>query len=66
LHFSLGAVHDGTGVAIACPASNNNIMNASVGAYTNSTNLFYFSNCSMNSFKLTLLTPDFFLPVFSL
>ena len=36
-NFSLGAVHDQTGNATSCPASNNNIMTASVGAYTNST-----------------------------
>ena len=54
----LGAVHDGSGSAINCSASNNNIMTPAVGAYSNGTNLFYFSQCSINSFKETLLTPD--------
>ena len=58
-NFSLGAIHDQTGTAISCPASNNNIMTSSVGAYTNSTNMFYFSNCSIISFKQTLLTSDY-------
>ena len=58
-NFSLGAVHDQTGTAISCLASNNHIMTSSLGAYTNATNMFYFSNCSINSFKQTLLTPDY-------
>ena len=36
-NFSLGAVHDQTGNATSCPASNSNIMTAGVGDYTNST-----------------------------
>jgi hypothetical protein len=55
---SLGAVHDGTGAAISCPASLNNIMNSVVGRYPDSGNLFYFSNCTINSFKATLLTSN--------
>ena len=57
--FSLGAVHDQTGIASSCPASSNYIMTSSVGSYTNATNSFYFSNCSITSFKKTILTSDF-------
>jgi hypothetical protein len=58
LKSSLGAVHDGTGAAISCPASLNNIMNSVVGRYPDSGNLFYFSNCTINSFKAALLTSN--------
>ncbi len=34
-------------------------MTTSVGSYTNSSNLFRFSFCSIKSFKATLLTPDY-------
>ena len=57
--FSLGAVHDQSLAALSCPASNNNIMTPSVGTFTNSSNLFFFSNCSVWSFKQTILSPDF-------
>jgi hypothetical protein len=33
-------------------------MTPSLGSYSNGTNLFYFSQCSINSFKNTLLTTD--------
>jgi hypothetical protein len=56
--FSLGAYHDGTGSAAACPASSNNIMTPLLGLYSNVNGLFYFSNCSINSFKQTLLSYD--------
>jgi hypothetical protein len=58
LKSSLGAVHDGTGAAISCPASSNYIMNPVVGRYPDNGNLFYFSNCTINSFKATLLTSN--------
>ena len=58
LILSLGAVHDGTGSAILCYPSINNIMTSRFGSYSNGTNLFYFSQCSINSFKNTLLTTD--------
>lgn len=58
IDFSLGAYHDGTNVAVNCPGSNNNIMTTSVGSYTNSSNLFKFSSCSIKSFKATLLTSN--------
>jgi hypothetical protein len=59
LFFSrLGAIHDGTGDAISCPASMNNIMTASIGRYNNANGLYYYSNCSINAIKSTLLTPD--------
>ena len=48
-------MHDQTGTALSCLSSTNNIMTYSVGTYKNSTNLFYFSNCSVSSFKKTLL-----------
>ena len=56
--LSLGGIHDGTYAASACPASSNYIMTASVGTSQNATNLFYFSNCTLDTFKSTLLTPD--------
>ncbi len=56
---SLGAVHDGTGAAIRCPAFSNYMMTAIVGTYqTNLQNLNFFSNCSKNSIKENLLTSD--------
>ena len=54
IYFSLGAVHDGTGVAVNCTASSNNMMTAVIGLYSNAQNLFFFSNCSVNSFKKLL------------
>ena len=45
-------------MASACKASANNIMTPSFGMYTNSSNLYYFSNCSINSFKASLLSPN--------
>ncbi len=56
--YSLGAVHDATGVAINCSASSNYMMTAVVGAYSNGENLYSFSNCSINSFKSTLLNTN--------
>ena len=57
-NLSLGAEHDQTGRATACPASSNYIMTSSIGSYSNSSNLFYFSPCSVSSFKRTVLTAD--------
>ena len=34
-------------------------MTSSIGSYSNATNLFFFSNCSKNSFKQTLLSADY-------
>jgi hypothetical protein len=58
----LGAVHDGTtykGInASRCPASANNVMTPSVGAFYDATAMYYFSDCSIDAFKNTLLTQD--------
>lgn len=54
----LGASADGTGIASSCSASKNNIMTPIIGSYPNSNGLNYFSNCSINSFKASLLTPN--------
>ena len=58
----LGAVHDGTSYeginAIACPATGNNIMTPSVGSFYYPNAMYYFSKCSVEAFKNTLLTPD--------
>jgi hypothetical protein len=56
--ISLGAYHDGSGSATACPESSNNIMTPFLGLYSNANGLFHFSNCSINSFKQTLLSYD--------
>ena len=59
-YFSLGAVHDGTVInsadASQCPASDNYIMTPNLGAFSNPHNLYYYSNCSINQFKKTLLS----------
>jgi hypothetical protein len=57
IYLSLGAIHDGTGDK-NCLASDNYIMTPSVGMNSNATNLYYFSNCSLNHFKSHLLTAD--------
>jgi hypothetical protein len=57
-YLSLGAVHDGTNATAKCPAKANYIMTASFGISQNSSNLMLFSNCSLNSFKTVLLSPD--------
>ena len=58
----LGAVHDGTffqGIdARSCPASSNNIMTAQVGTFFKANAMYYFSECSIEEFKNTLLTLD--------
>ena len=58
----LGAVHDGTffsGIdAKSCPASRNNIMAPSVGSSNDAKAMYSFSDCSIEAFKNTLLTPD--------
>ena len=58
----LGAVHDGTtykGInASRCPASANNVMTPSVGAFYDATAMYYFSECSIDAFKNTFLTHD--------
>ena len=58
----LGAVHDGQtyqGIdASRCPASANNIMTPNVGAFYDATAMYYFSDCSIDAFKNTLLTQD--------
>lgn len=54
----LGATSDGIGMASSCSASKNNIMTPIIGSYLNSNGLYYFSNCSINSFKASLLTPN--------
>lgn len=56
--LSLGAGKDGSGKAIACPASANYIMTPVAGYYGNSNNFYYYSKCSINSFKSTLLTSN--------
>jgi hypothetical protein len=58
LYFRLGATFDGTADAISCPASMNNIMTPTIGRYTNASGYLYYSNCSINAIKSTLLTPD--------
>ena len=57
-NFSLGAVHDGTSVAVNCSSSSNYMMTSVIGANDNVTNLYYFSNCSISSFKSNLLNSD--------
>ena len=58
----LGAAHDGTvylGIdATSCPASKNNIMTPKVGSFYDANAMYYFSSCSIEAFKNTLLTPD--------
>ncbi len=58
----LGAVHDGTTFqgkdATSCPAGDNNIMTPNVGAFSNANAMFFFSSCSIDAFKSTLLSPD--------
>ena len=58
----LGAVHDGTffqGIdARSCPASSNNIMTPKVGTFFKPNAMYFFSECSIEAFKNTLLTPD--------
>ena len=58
----LGAVHDGTAYegidATACPSYGNNIMTPSVGRFYDAKAMYYFSECSIEAFKKTLLTPD--------
>ncbi len=57
--LSLGAPHDGSGVAVNCSTQTNYLMTPSVGYYAdNIQNLFLFSNCSINAFKTKLLTAD--------
>ncbi len=56
--LSLGAYHDGSSNAIDCPASLNNLMTPILGDSIDSQNAFYFSACSIKSFKLKLLTAD--------
>jgi hypothetical protein len=51
IYWSLGAIHDGTGVASSCLTTNNYIMTAVIGSGSNATNLYYFSTCSINQFK---------------
>jgi hypothetical protein len=57
-YLSLGSIHDGTGVALSCLTTNNYIMTPMIGSGSNATNLYYFSTCSVNQFKTTLLTAD--------
>ena len=58
----LGAVHDGTaneGInAIACISDRNNIMTLRVGRFYDAKAMYYFSECSIEEFKNTLLTLD--------
>ena len=58
----LGAAHDGTVYnninASSCPMSANNIMTPAIGAFYNAQAMYYFSNCSINAFKNTLLSPN--------
>jgi len=62
----LGAAHDGNAYndidysidASSFPMSANNIMTPAVGAFYTANAMYYFSNCSINAFKKTLLTPD--------
>ena len=59
----LGAVHDGgvskQGIdATSCPASKNNIMTPNAAAFSDANAMYYFSDCSIESFKNTLLTSD--------
>ncbi len=56
--FSLGVVHDGTGVASSCLATNSYIMAPGTGPGSNASNLNYFSTCSISQFKTFLLTAD--------
>jgi hypothetical protein len=66
LGHTLGAAHDGTVYndndiyidAATCSMSANNIMTPAVGAFFSANAMYYFSNCSINAFKNTLLTPD--------
>ena len=45
-------------IEVPMPASANNIMKPSVGAFYDATAMYYFSDCSIDAFKNTLLTPD--------
>ena len=58
----LGAVHDGIAFqgidARSCPSYGNNIMTPIVGMFNDSKAMYYFSKCSIEAFKNTLLTPD--------
>ena len=58
IEFSLGVVHDGTGVASSCLATYSYIMTPVVGSSSNATNLNSFSTCSVSQFKTFLLTAD--------
>ena len=58
IKFSLGAVHDGTGVASSCLATNSYIMTSVVGSSSNAQNLNYFSTCSVSQFQTFLLIAD--------
>jgi hypothetical protein len=55
-------VHDGTKHleidATSCPPYLNNIMTPSTGTFDNTNALYYFSKCSIEAFKKTLLTSD--------
>ena len=53
---SLGAFHDGTGDSVLCPASANNMMTNGFGLFNSTSYYLTFSNCSINSFKKTLLS----------
>ena len=66
LKFSLGAVSDGSNINSQCPASLNNIMTPVFGGYSTSNSLFYYSNCSINSFKSLLLTANGLISLFNI